>query len=380
MSLILPKLIVLDSATLAKVSRDYWSRDKADRDNARAFIDRLLEQSVYITFTLTHLMELSQHGDDGVVRDRIRFLLRLPLVAWLRPYDNSWFPGSVLHLLQRELHAVVHDGKRDWQAIVECVRSDVWETGTGAEIFEGDDRLWLVLRDMARHNQRHAQYVASVLRAQPGNVNNLTVAEIKQLSKLSRAERDACMRRFAVTMKTQLQRHGDQRLENPEDVAASFAIDTLRDVQTIEDAGGDFLQKMLEFQGVPEDLVSDGMTVEDIGRLAVYTTQLSSFSKGLYPRAAVTVHDVPPETLPSYVLEHRLARIQRRAERVSGSDFGDVHIAPLTLYADGVEVDKRTHEYLTQLKRACPEMAGLIRPFFRSKDYADIPDHSGVAA
>jgi len=49
----------------------------------------------------------------------------------------------------------------------------------------------------------------------------------------------------------------------------------------------------------------------------------------------------------------------KKAERVSGSDLSDQHLATLVLYADGVEVDKRTNEYLRQVERAAPGLAVL---------------------
>lgn len=350
------------------------------REKARTFVGRLRDRSVYITFTLTHVLEILRHQDRSVVRDRLMFLRALPFIAWLRPYDRNWFPGGAPDLLRRELHAVVHDAKRDWRAIVEHVRTDVWETGLGSEVFVDDDRLWSVLRTEAQHQQRSYQYVASIARTDPGNINDLTLAEAKQLPKRTKAERAVYMRRFAATMKVQLEQHGDRRLEDPHEAAAAFANGTLNDADLFEAAGGDPTERMLEYRGVPQDLVTDDMTVGEIGELAVYIRQLTLLSKDLHPRAVVTVHDVPPETLPSYVIEHRLAKTQRKATRVSGSDLGDGDIAPLVLYADGVEVDKRTYEYLTQVQRICPAIGGLIGHFFRSTDYAEIPDRCGGAA
>jgi hypothetical protein len=162
--------------------------------------------------------------------------------------------------------------------------------------------------------------------------------------------------------------------------ATAFTNDRLKDISLFEGAGGDPLRRMLEYYGVPQNVVTDDMTVEDISQLAVYIRQLALLAKDLHPRVVLTVQDVPSDTLPSYVLGHKLAKIQRKAARVSGSDLGDGHIAPLVLYADGVEVDKRTCEYLTQVQRACPAIADLMGHFFRSPDYAEIPDRCIRAA
>jgi hypothetical protein len=216
MYLVRPQFVVLDSATLGKASRDYWNCDRMLRTKARTFVARLQERGVYITVTFTHILELLRYQDESVVRDRLAFLRQLPLIAWLRPYERNWFPGGVLDLLQRELHAVVHDAKRDWRAIVDHVRASLWETGLGYELFVDGDGLWSALRLEAQHQQGRQQYVASVIRTDPGNIGDLTVGEAKRLTKRPKAERTAYARRFAATMKVQLEQHGDHRLDDPQ--------------------------------------------------------------------------------------------------------------------------------------------------------------------
>ena len=93
-----------------------------------------------------------------------------------------------------------------------------------------------------------------------------------------------------------------------------FPTDTrLEAIHQLEAMGGDPIQRMLECHGVPQDLVTDDMTVGDVGELAVYIKQLTILSESLRPPRIVTVHDVPPRTLPSYVVEHSLAKSQRKA-------------------------------------------------------------------
>ncbi|HLQ45231.1 MAG TPA: hypothetical protein VK137_10915, partial [Planctomycetaceae bacterium] len=60
--------------------------------------------------------------------------------------------------------------------------------------------------------------------------------------------------------------------------------------------------------------------------------------------------------------------------RVSGSDLGDGQLAVLVLYADAVQVDKRTSHYLEQIKRRNPDLGDLMCPFFKESDYSKIPD------
>jgi len=373
MAIVRPRFVVLDSATLAKAARDYWSPDDAFRLKARTFVSDLRDRSVYVSLTLTHVMELLRHSDETIARDRLSFLRSLPFIAWLRPYDRNWFPGGAPDLLRRELHAVVHEAKRDWRAIVEHVRVEVWETGVGDEMFVDDDHFWSVLRKEAQEHQPRESYVASVARTDAGHIHDLTIGEAKRLPKRPESEWAPHMRRFRAAMRTQLDRHGDRRLTRTDAIATDFANGTLRDMSHFASMGGDLFERMAEWFGVPRELVTDDMTVGDVGELAVYVAQLAGLSKSLDPRVRVTVREVPRDALPSYVLSHRLTQVQRKAVRVSGSDLGDGHISMLTLYADAVEVDKRTCEFLGQVRRADPMLGSMMGRVFRSADYAAIP-------
>ena len=146
MTLAIPKIVVLDSATLGKVSRDYWNQDPCLRDKARSFITRLQNLGVFITFTATHIVELLRHEDEQVVRKRLTFLRSIPLIAWLRPYDRGWFPGTIIDLHLRELHVVIHGSAKKWSKIVEEVRSELWETGVGSEMFVDNDEFWTEIK------------------------------------------------------------------------------------------------------------------------------------------------------------------------------------------------------------------------------------------
>jgi hypothetical protein len=378
MSLVHPHFIALDSSTLGKVSRDFWSPEKQLREKARTFVKDLQDRNVFITLTLIHIIELLGSEDELIVKNRISFLRGLPFIAWLRPYERIQFPGSVHDLLLHELHSVIHAAKCDWKSIIDHVRTDIWATGIGCELFVNNDLGWSMLQEYAQNLQRRGQYVASVVRTDPGNVKSLTIADSKKMAKRPKEERSSFMRQFATTMKRQLDQHGDKRLQATDATAIDFAKNMIQDIQQFEAAGGDPIQRMFEYYGIPQNLVTDDMSVEDIGQLAVYVKQLNLISKKLHPQTTVTIQDIPIDTLPSYVLQQKLAKLQEKAVRVSGSDFGDSYIAPLILYADSVEVDKRTHEYLSQVQRSCPAIGSLMGHYFRSSDYTKIPGRCGI--
>jgi len=373
MTLATPKIVVLDSATLMKVSHDYWDQDACARDKARSFITRLQYLGVFVTFTKTHIVELLRHGDGQVVQDRLRFLHSIPLIAWLRPYDRSWFPGDITDLLTRELHVMVHGSARNWREIVDAVRPELWETGMGSEMFVVNEEFWANISCESHHLHEKEKYTASMARTDPGQISDVKLSEVLHLPIRLKEERGAYMRRFAKEMQRQLEQHGDKRFDYSHKAAIDLANSTLQDVKTIDEMGGNPIQRLLESVNVPLDLVSPEMTCGELGELAVYAKRLKMISKSLRPPIELTMRDVPQDTLPSYVLERKLASIQRKAERVSGSDLGDRHIAPLIFYADGIEVDKRTCEFLNQVRRNEPKLASLMGRFFPSSDYSQIP-------
>jgi len=293
----------------------------------------------------------------------------------LRPYDRTWFPGSPVDLLTRELDTVVHHSARSWREIIQRVRPGLWETGVGADLFVEDSRLWSAIQGEAKRQHEQEKYVASVARTRPAGNNELRLCDLLESPRRPAEKRAGYMKRFAEEMERQLHRHGDKRLDHAGKIASGFANNTLKRIQAIDALGGNPIQRLLETAGVPVELVGPETTVDEIGELAVYAQRLKSLGDKLNPPRDVHVRDIPPDTLPSYAVERRLALLQNKADRISGSDLGDSYIAPLVLYADGIEVDKRTLHHLKSIRRADPSLANLMKPFFRSSDYLDVPQH-----
>jgi len=373
MTLARPQFVVLDSATLGNVSRDYWAAETSSRDKARAFLARLQDLGVFVTFTYTHIIELFAHGNEQVVRERLKFLRTLPLIAWVRPYDDSWFPGGIVDLLCRELHAVVHGGARSWDEVVDTVRPGLWQTGVGSEMFVDNDQFWSTIKSVCDHHHERQKYVASVARTDPGHMMNIKLGDACRLPIRPKEDRQAYLHSFAGEMRQELESHGDKRFVWAREAAIAFAMQMHQDIEKIEESGGEPRQRILEFYGIPAECVSAELTIGEVGELGVYSERLKILSRALRPPANVTMRDVPPETLPSYVLEQRLRSIQRTAQRASGSDLGDSDMAPLVFYASGVQVDRRTDEFLNQVLRNEPELVPLIGRLFRCSDYSQVP-------
>ena len=374
MELIRPLIVALDSSTLGKVSRDYWSASPEDRLKARTFIADLRNRGVYVAFTLMQVCELLRHGDPVVTRERLGFLSSLPLIAWLRPYSKTWFPGSVCDLHVRELHAFHFDSAKTWREIIEAVRQDLWETGMGSEMFMNTDEFWGEIKRISVELHRVEKNVASIAKPDASNANHRTIEQSRNTEKRSNESRGAFFPKYAESLRHKLVQHGDRRLEDVDRIACGFAKSIQIRVESNNGFGDDPIGGIMDHFGVPKELVTPRTTLGEVGHIAAYVARLRVYSKYLRPTCSLSMTDVPIDSLPSDVLHVRLASIQQRADRVSGSDMGDAGLATLALYSDCIEVDKRTWEYLNQLKRSDPAIGLLIGSYFKESDYSRIPD------
>jgi hypothetical protein len=339
---------------------------------ATAVIARMKDEGIYVGLAFTHVAELIRHHDSQLARDRLVFLRSLPMIAWVRPYDRNWFPGAIPDVLCRELHAVVHGSAKDWRDIVTTVRDDLWETGTGADLFLENDRLWAAIRSEAQHQHEREKYIASIARTDPGQLTHLKLSELAKMTQRPALEQPAYMRRFVREMTEQLQLHGDLRLPSVA-AATAFAGGTVKNCTEIRQMGGDPVYDVIKRAGIPLEFVNPNMTLAEIGELGVYVRQLKIVSDKLRPFVSVTIRDVPPRTLPTYAFERKIRSLQQKADRVSGSDLGDGQLASLLFYADAVEVDKRTLDIVSRIQRADSRFATLMGKCFRSSDYAQVP-------
>src|SRR5207245_7904685 len=109
--------------------------------------------------------------------------------------------------------AVVHGHARNWQDIIATVRLDLWETGTGAEMFVPRDYFWDAIRMESQRQHQTEKFVASIARTDPGGVSQLKLRDIKptQLRPTLPCSPQV-INSIAQDIHAQLCRHGDRRL------------------------------------------------------------------------------------------------------------------------------------------------------------------------
>ena len=269
-----PPIVALDSSTLGKVSRDYWSVDESLRKKARLFIADIKDLGVFIAFTLTHVLELLAHENQQVTEDRLCFLRSLPFISWLRPFDRQWFPGGVLDILRREVQAFISEPLEEWKNTIAKIRTDLWETGLGCEMFVDNEELWSRLRQESFRSIENRQYIVSVARTDPGNMMNMKLKDALRLPIRPKEERAHYIKRFASTMSNQMQSHGDKRIDYADEASIKFAEESLERVNQIEKMPGAVIGRIFHLDEIPPELISPEMTIGELGQIGIYRKQL----------------------------------------------------------------------------------------------------------
>ncbi len=368
------RVIAIDSSVLGKILDDCASSDAKRRERSTRFIEAIKTRGLWIGIAWTHVIELVRHGNQQVAAARVRALRSLPRIACLRAYNCSSFVGADMHLVQREMHSWLYLGLRDWEEIVTHTRQDAWTFGDGASMIPPTtDRAWGAFRELAISDIQHEKMVASIARTDPGKIGSRSLFELRSAKPRSLQSRTDFLPSFVQDLAGQLLQHGDRGLAGARRVAKEFAARSFGRVDRVEATGGDPSSICLYHPGVPETMLDRRTTCSEFGELTVVAELLAVVGEGLNPPAKLSLHNVELDAVPTLAMERVIRTIQRKAPIVSGSDVGDRALVMLAIYADFVVVDKRTHEFVRQLRATAPRLGKLLGRVVKCRSYTDLP-------
>lgn len=298
---------------------------------------------------------------------RLRLIRQLPFVAWLRSFRSSEapIPGAAFDIDAYELEALVREPSLNWSQIIDAVRPNVIQCGSGAAAASAFSEHLEFLGTLSRAVQQRGQEVVSLDRAGDSWMQSRTLRQLSEYGLHRRDEMPQALQEQAKALKQQLVDHGENRLTDHDKVAREFtrSIGTAVGSLTAESVAA-LSQQICRRFGVPADRVTPDTTVGEIGEMAIFAGQLRKLASRLgFASDELTLKEVPPNACPSWVLRRELRNRQAKAERVQGGDLNDAYLAAMVLYIDLVQVDKRTHEQLRQIVASQAEIASHCRNF-----------------
>ncbi|MEM9409505.1 MAG: hypothetical protein AAGA30_00160 [Planctomycetota bacterium] len=371
--ILIPKFISLDTSTISKLAKSYFGDDRKARQNAISVRDGMIRANWFLTLTSDHLWELAQHSNENVVISRFKFLRTFDNLAWIWNFEKTGI-GCFLDIDCFEMNAFLEKGANTKHEIVDMVREQLLVVGSGTDLFRDEDYdLWLRLFDECKPGLARSQSVASILRTEP--VKGIREKKLREFlnakyEDLGDLPRQAA--KLANVMAGQIKEFGDKRVKGADILAKNFYQQTLEhvgDVQAAARSGASdtaFIEAIAKEFGVPKHLLDLDMTVGELGDWGYFSESLRTYSRKL--RCELTLDFVKPQDLIGWSLRLALGDYQNKANRVSGSDFGDRQLACLLPYLDSCEVDKRTMEYLRQIERKQDPIADFLNHRFKCSD------------
>lgn len=373
----LPRFVSLDTSTIAKLARDFFSGEESKRGEVIKVRDSLVNSGWYLTVTSDHLIELAQHARAEIVISRYKFLQTFKNLAWIWNVEKTGI-GSFLDIDCFEIRAVVDHEATSKTEVANEVRNQLIVTGTGNELFRDDDfALWLRAADESKQGLAKSQSTASILRTEPvPGVKKMKLREFlnSEYEDINGIPRKAGQ--LAAGMAKQIKNHGDKRVTDVENLARVFYQQTLQhigDIQTAQKSnrnGSAFIEAVAEVFEIPRSAIDLDMTVGQLGDLGHFSLMLKIYSRKI--QRTLSLDDVKPSELPGWSLRLKLRDFQNQANRVNGSDFGDRNLASLLPYLDSCEVDKRTWDYLRRFASKSDSDFSYLNHRFKCGDYRKI--------
>jgi hypothetical protein len=338
--MIAPKLVSLDSATWARLAKD-WKRDV----NAKGVLEMLNSGALVPLFTWHHIEELCQHANDTVYQARVSLIQSLRFVTFPKLPGEKANVGSLIDLREAEIAALFQNKNLSFENLAKIVRAEI-SNGfcSGRDFCAANDEWWDIYRNQfSRERQSLKGTIASIAQFPAGNQKEgLTRSKNLRLRTQadSRAQFDAMARRLAE----QIKRHGDQRLDNPDQVAAEFMRAAYSDGLAIYSTLGEPFERLLKHFGVERTRLPKNATNEDVGYEAIFEKILELHETALdLPRGSLRIA-FRQEAIPSWIVWREVDRGMKSFPKTTASNITDKMIIPFGLYVDALESDKRVRD------------------------------------
>ncbi len=364
------RFLCLDSSTIAKLT-------KACSESGVCATRSEIESRGWIpVISLSHLQEMGQIENRDVFEARLRYLKGFRLLATIKTADLRPGFGDFLDIDATEIRNFLESPSASPADIVERVRQDLFTVWESRELLAAPPRVLSEFMAEVVPIRDKSQETASVLRADPiPGIKEMTLEEFAK-SQLETASRGKIERTSAM-MASQLGEYGDKRLNDTDKVASNFYSDVMEIMSSVDGdspptTAEEFIARVRKLFKIPESRINRKMKIDDLGALVQFSLTLRIYGRKL--KRSISLTDVGPENLPSWSLRGALRDIQNKADRVSGSDYCDCSLAALGLYTSACEVDKRTFEYLNQIRKKGQTLCPETEKVFRVKDINNLVD------
>jgi len=185
--------------------------------------ERWLESSGCLPLlTLHHISELCAYEDTELVAQRLRFLHRQKLVAWISQNDFQPSIGGVTTILASEVQAAFRSPDANTESVRRLAAKGLIAVGTGEDLLGSDPHDWLELIPIFASQNERARDIVALTDTDVIDTSKLT---LRKLMNSSRKTGDTLKFSLALMQGTCVQAikaSGDKRIDDPEILAQEF--------------------------------------------------------------------------------------------------------------------------------------------------------------
>ncbi|MPW19737.1 hypothetical protein GCT13_23270 [Paraburkholderia sp. CNPSo 3157] len=344
------------------------------RRSAERFVPRLFERGWLPLLSWHQIAELMQHGNDGLVDMRLRYLRGWPMAAWVKGGVPNVIPGSELDVLRAEVRAAYTRPELDVLGVRDIARSDLLSYGTGLEAVPDSLSNWRILRLFLAEHQAHAQKVAVISPWRAIEIENTRIADWLDKPHRDNEATAATLVKVRAHLKKEIVERGDKRIASPAHMAADFMSDVAANVELAisEGLSEPLPVRILLRAGLEPDEINFAATFRETMAMVMFRQRLRMASDAENLPWEEVKEIVTPDRVPSAFTHECMRTYAHDQPERKGSDVNDLSLLCLAPYATETFVDKRTLESVRRAKQKVPRLAELLGSVRKAASYHDI--------
>lgn len=348
-SIIVPKLIAIDTSILGKVAKDYSSQTHSRRNKALKFLTTITDRGLIPFFCMHHFQEILQHDNDSVVNSRLSLIKRFPQVAWVKSLSPEGLVGSIIDVQGTEISKLINDPDISIEALVAEIRQELILYSSGESFMNAIEEKLLFLRNLNAFETHKSKAISSISHVRNPNIDNLKLSELHRSQLKSPSEVDESMKLLRETLKQELHTRGDRKLENQDETIDQFLELVLKGGLKMYEPNQDSLyKKFISSSGIEKHEVDENWTVAELGDYSIFKEKIKIIARSFNFDLNKALK-IPPSVIPSWFIWVELDKKTREEKFAAGSNIIDKYLASLAFYADILIVDKRVKEYFKQI-------------------------------
>ena len=367
-----PFLVAIDSSILNNIARDYFHEEKYKNSIANDFLDKLYNCSAIPVITWHHIEEMLAHKNDKIAAMSIAFIKELPLLAIVKS-DVKNFIGSILDIEVNEIRYILKMDAITIDTIIKNTKRNIYKFCSGSEIIDPlIPILFGTLRQEVLSKVNKSREIASISRAKTLKTHyKYKLSDIKNMKNYIYSDEvtHILLNQIKNDLNFEIKKKGDKKILSVDETTNNF-ISNIKIKNNYSNKP--MIDVIQERSGLTKEEFNKIRSWEDLECVPIFRSRLKTIADILKDGNREEILKIEEKNCPTWLLWKELYKIRVNAERASGSDINDNLLVGLCLYADLTIVDKRTHEYLTQIKRKNNLIKKHIGNFEKLSNYVDL--------